>query len=238
MARRLSDEWRSMSHRPSVLRQVRMWGLDIEVSSLDDLVAAAGLRPRGAEPGTETPEALAAADALLARLVVIARDDDLAGRVVLQRLLPGLCSAARRWTADRPGGSADALDELVSAAWLVIRTFPVERRPGRLAAKLLRDAEHQAFVKATRRKWRTEAAAPSDLDRVAADSWRREPLEELLEVVELARPALSDHDLHLLGLLASGRTIPEVAAALQVSVRTVGYHREAMVYRVRNAVGA
>lgn len=249
MLRRLFDEWDAIARRPSSVRRARTWDLGVEFDDLDGLVEAVGFRPRplhtmasGAAPSPSAglPDASVEADRVLGRLLVAARTDELAARVVLQRLLPGLCSAARRWTGGRPGGTDDAFDEIVSAAWVVIRLFPVERRPGQLAPKLLRDAEHQAFVKATRRKWTSEAMEPATFDRRTAspDGEYVDPAEELAEIVDLARPSLSEYDLRLLGLLRSGRSMAEVASALSVSVRTVSYHRDALVQRMRTALVA
>lgn len=256
--RRLLDDWSSTARRPAALRRARTWALGVEFTDLDHLLRLAGFREwpptthgsvaAGAVApaddsgcqvsGHAAADDAQAADSLLGRLLVVARSDELAARIVLQRLLPGLSAAARRWSGDRPGGSNDAFDEIVSAAWLVIRAFPVERRPGHLAAKLLRDAEHHAFVKATRRRWTCESAEPSAFERHVAIEQRTDPSHELAEAVETARHSLTDHDLRLLELLASGRSIPEVAAALSVSVRTIGYHREALVHRMRAALVA
>ncbi|MFM2184095.1 MAG: hypothetical protein RJB61_2389 [Actinomycetota bacterium] len=248
MMRRLVDDWSSIARRPAAVRRARTWPLGVDFSDLDHLLRLAGFRewppsaPASAMPtvadsvDTDADTSHAAEDSLLGRLLVVARSDELAARIVLQRLLPGLSAAARRWSGDRPGGSNDAFDEIVSAAWLVIRVFPVERRPGHLAAKLLRDAEHQAFVKATRRRWTCESSEPSAFERHVAVEQRVEPSEELAEAVDAARHSLTEHDLRLLELLTSGRSIPEVADALSVSVRTVGYHREALVHRLRAAV--
>ena len=81
----------------------------------------------------QAPRRLGVESAFLLALMVAARDDALAARIVLQRILPALAGLARRgagtW-ADRQ----DLLDELVANAWLRIRSYPVERRPHRVAA--------------------------------------------------------------------------------------------------------
>jgi len=173
---------------------------------------------------------------VLAGVVAAARTDALAARVVLQRLLPGLSSLARRHAAGRFEGNLDAFDELLSAAWAVIREFPVDRRPRHVAANLLRDTEYHAFTKATRRLLVHELTEPQSLDVPVVIEADREPLDELADVVRSARiRLLTDRDLHLLRLLVRGCTIAEVAAALQVSVRTVGNRREVLVSRLREA---
>ena len=63
------------------------------------------------------------------------------------------------------------------------------------------------------------------------------PAVELAELIAAAH-TLTDRDRELLALLVDGRTTGEVAAALQVSVRTVTNHRDAMVSRLRQTARA
>jgi hypothetical protein len=64
----------------------------------------------------------------------------LAARVALQLLLPGTRKLARRWWAlgDRDERAAAA----VAAVYHHIRTYPLARRPGRVAANILMDAAY------------------------------------------------------------------------------------------------
>jgi DNA-directed RNA polymerase specialized sigma24 family protein len=79
-----------------------------------------------------------AEDEILAALLRQAQTDPLAARVVLQALLPGLKALARRILLD-----ASERDELWSAllahCWERIRSYPLERRPARIAANTLLD---------------------------------------------------------------------------------------------------
>jgi RNA polymerase sigma factor (sigma-70 family) len=227
---RLSREWQALSRRPAVLQRARTWQLGVEFTSLDDIVAAAGWRRVAV--GSVPPTAPGfEAEEVLARLVRAARHDDLAARVVLQRILPGVVAAARRW-AHRPQGGPEALDELLAATWSVIRTFPVERRGAHLAARVLRDAEYHAFVRPHRRLLVVEAVPAERLDRPV------EPVDDVSSSAELAEliaaaHTLTERDRQLLALIVEGRSVGEVAKVLQVSVRTVTNHRDAMVSRLR-----
>jgi hypothetical protein len=81
----------------------------------------------------------AEADQVLLALVARAIEgDDLAARALLQLLLPGTRSLARRWWAlgDRDERAAAA----VAAVYQRIRRYPLDRRPGRVAANVLMDA--------------------------------------------------------------------------------------------------
>lgn len=77
-------------------------------------------------------------NAILAALLRQARTDPLAGRVVLQALLPGLKNLAGRLLFE-----ASERDEvwslLLAHLWERIRCYPLERRPSRIAANLLLD---------------------------------------------------------------------------------------------------
>lgn len=228
---RLQREWEVLAHRPAVLRRAAAWQLGVPFRSLDDLAVAAGLRrsfrQRPTEPllGTgPSPEAV------LHHLVALARHDDLAARVVLQRLLPGLVATARRW-ARRPEGGATALEEVVTAAWQVVRTFPLERRPHHLAASLLRDAEYHAFVRPYRVTVVPELHPTDHFDRPVHHD---DPMETLAELVAVARrTSLTPRDEQLLALLLDGATPPQIAHEMEVSVRTVANHRDALVHRLR-----
>ncbi len=220
--------------------------MGIEFADLDDIVAATGFwasreaRIAAAETGAADADGSAGCDgdAVLAQLLIAARTDELAARVTLQRLLPGLTSRARRW-AHRPDGSPEALDELVSAAWSVIRTFPVEARGTHLAARLLRDAEYQAFVRPSRRRGVQEPTEPALLDLPAPTESSVDPLQELADLVALARArSLPERDLAMVQLLVHGLSMAEVAAALKVSLRSVTTHRDSMVRRLREAARA
>ena len=238
---RLHREWQAIAQRPSVVRRARGWDLGVPFDSLDDIVAATGfwsgrearlasLEQTRDERAEGVADREARANDVMARLLLAARVDEVAARVALQRLLPGLVGRARRW-AHRPAGGAEALDELLAAAWTVIRTFPVERRPGHLVANLLRGAEYHAFVRPNRRRLVHEFVPTHLLERPAAAA-AIEPAAELAELVEAAR-LLSDHDRRLVGLLVEGVPTVDIAVALDVSVRTVRNHRDAIVHRLR-----
>jgi hypothetical protein len=67
--------------------------------------------------------------------------DDLAARVLLQLLLPGTRALARRWWA--LGDADERAAAAVTAVYHRIRHYPIERRPGRVAANVLLDAAHE-----------------------------------------------------------------------------------------------
>ena len=222
---RLRREWERLRGDPPSLRAAAAWGLLPDPpTDLDQVLTAIGFgRP-------STP----ACDIALARLVGLAAHDRLAGRVVLQRLLPGLI--ARAGHRDRIDRGA-ALDELIGAAWICITTYDARRSPGCLAAALVADAEHLAFRKASRRRWTGEIAGALDLDHVAAVD--DDPIGELAEVFRLARVAQVDQaDLDLLRRLLSADRAEDVAAELRVTARTIRNRRARVTDRLRELATA
>ena len=235
---RLQSEWQLLRERPTVLRRAHGWSLAVSFDDLDQLLAATDY--------WVSPAARAAAAArpsngngneVVARLLAAARSDEVAARVVLQRLIPGLVARSRCWGPRRVGGSVEAFDELVSAAWTVIREFPFERRPRHLIANLLRDSEYAAFRRTSRRMLVHEFTEPRSLDTAVEYQAQIEPMLELADLIAEARlTTLTEHDLELLTLLANGVSPTEAAKQLQISERTLRYHREAAVGRLREAV--
>ena len=103
-------------------------------------------------------------------------------------------------------------EELAAAAWLVVRTYPCERRGQRVAANLLHDVEYQVCVRPFRLRAGSEIPMADDLgdmlDRRAAgldgrpDERDAHPGDELAELLAGgARAGLAEADLDLLRAL-------------------------------------
>jgi hypothetical protein len=80
----------------------------------------------------------ASCDAVLRALLVRARSEPVAGRLVLHALLPGLKGLARH-TRTAAGEREELWSALLACAWEQICGYPLERRPRRIAANLLLD---------------------------------------------------------------------------------------------------
>ena len=91
-------------------------------------------------------------DRVLLALLRLARRESLAGRVVLQAMLPGLKALASVLLKRRPEGGDPALDR--EGLWQVlfvemlerIKTYPLESRPRKVAANLVLDVKHRALA--------------------------------------------------------------------------------------------
>ncbi|MGH9213473.1 MAG: hypothetical protein ACRD2C_22790 [Acidimicrobiales bacterium] len=127
----LDHEWRRLRADRVVAR------------ALADVRAAAGGAATMAEVEAfvrqaSPPEADQVLLALVRRAVV---GDALAARVLLQLLLPGTRALARRWWAI--GDAEEREAAAVAAVYHRIRSYPIERRPGRVAANVLMDAARE-----------------------------------------------------------------------------------------------
>ena len=121
----LDNEWRALATAPAARSALIRWGRrDPRIAGLRDLHELLELRRRDPAAGA----------AILRTLASLAPTDNLAGRTLLQALVPGLGRLARAAGRDDPG----AVDELVSLAWERIRTYP-DDRPGSVAANVLLD---------------------------------------------------------------------------------------------------
>ncbi len=223
---RLQREWNLLSSRRSAVTRASAWKLTSRaITSLDELLVLTGLGPGPIDP---------ACDETLRRLVVLARHDDLAARVVLQRMLPGLSNCAKRNSAGFDN-QLDALDELLSEAWTVIRSFPIERRDRYVIKNLLRDCEYRTFLKTRRRMLVQEVTDPVHLDRVVeADDGPGESLITIVELLGRARTAgMSTDDLDVVVALLNTSTVKQAATALGVTDRTVRNRRQTIVHQLR-----
>ena len=150
---RLEREWQALA-RGALPARSRTWGRYepalAAFASPDALIRFLHSRAPGLEK-----------DAILSALLARARTDPLAARVVLQALLPGLKGLARRIFLDADE-AAQLWQLLFASSWEQIRTYPLERRPRRIAANLLLDtmrATLDELARERRRRRELPAAA-------------------------------------------------------------------------------
>lgn len=224
---RLLREWYRLRRSPAAIEHARSLGVaDAVFDDLDGLLRLAGFGV------SATP----AADAVLAGLVRHAADDDLAARIVLQRILPGLLALAG--AERRDGRYADALDDVVAEAWMAIRRYAPDRSGEAIAARLLNDTRHRAFTGPRRR--RHLAVEPRDVQQVpergGADDVQH-PFVELTALLIGARTAgLSDDALATVRVLVAHDSVNAAAAAVGVTTRSLRYRRRALVEQLRALV--
>lgn len=146
------------------------------------------LRPVGGEP-----EALfrflrrppsAERDQVFCALLRHAKEDELAGLVVLEALIPGLKALARRLLIE-PGQRDEVWAVILACCWERIRRYPIERRPSRVAANLLLDTRHAA-LRALGRRPDEPPTVPLDETRAACELTAPEEHADVIAVLRRA----------------------------------------------------
>jgi hypothetical protein len=171
----LDDEWRRLSTDRGAPRRLR-----------DVCDAAGGAMSLGDVERFVRAAHPADADRVLLALVRRAvAGDALAARVLLQLLLPGTRALARRWWA--LGDPDERAAAAVTAVYHRIRHYPIERRPGRVAANVLLDAAHE-LRRAVPKLLATPSADPAAQAAVPDRAWTmhrsvEHPAVELTEVL-------------------------------------------------------
>jgi hypothetical protein len=233
---RLDADWRRLRTSRRHVAAVQRWSggdpddpfdrLVEAVSDLDQIVAAT---QRGARDDEH----------ILRRLVETARSEELAGRILLQRLLPGLLARSRQYV-DRRDPNAGPTDLVVAAAWIAIRRYDTVRRPNQVAAALISDAVFHAFRQPARRRSATElVCSPATFCAVPSPEPDPSPIEEFADVVrEAHRAGVADGHLELLRRLVVTGSPEAVGAERKVTARAIRYQRERTVRQVRTAVAA
>lgn len=228
---RLQQDWDHLKVAADAVQHARGWRLGAShdpcrpIESLDDVLAWSGYGLTAAPSGDP--------DQTLAQLVRLAASDQLAARLVLQRLLPGISSMARRRsTHERP--LPEVLDEIVASAWTVIRTYPIDRRCSFVAAGMLREIDYQTFQRAHRRLTTFVSTPLQTFDARPAPVAAVNAVDELGQLLDAATAAgLDPDDIELARQLGRGESTSDIARARQVTDRTVRNHRRAMTYRLR-----
>ena len=228
-ARLVIEEWNRIARRPAVLRRVNAWEfMPREVEHLDELLALCGF-------GTAVDDS--AGDHMLWNVVRLAADDDLAVQVVIHRILPALMAVARRRGRIVPGGPTAAMGELLATAWIVVRTYPWQRRLDKVAANLVRDCEYHAFVRTARLKRVDEVCVEDDILGILSGGTGESADIDLDDVLcEAEQQGVGAEHLELLRELAGGRHGHEIALDRGMSPRTIRNKRRAAIDAVRGAL--
>lgn len=220
---KLDDEWVEVVVWAGAAGVPARWAAEDEAlapfaAGLDVLVAATEDRATSAEAKDRVLSALA-------RRVAV---DEVAVRTLVQVLLPGARALARRlgWM----GPPAVCAGLVVPELWARVRTYPVERRPARVAANVLADVAHVLLGSEGQSK--VELVPLDDIDEadlVAEAEEVRVAADELLGVLAAAVAAgwLSAHAARL---IATTRVFDvscaEVAATEGIAPQSVRRRRQ------------
>jgi len=227
IVRRLVEDWTLLCRRDENIKRCNGWGLPGKpVKNLDDVLVRAGFNTGFAD---------SKGDRYLLLLVECAKRDELAARIVLQRILPPLLSVGYRRGRIVQGGASEAITDTLSHAWELIRTYPIERRPNKVASNLVRDAEYFAFVRNSRRQTlKFELKHSPDLERFAEPSRERTAKDEIDKVlIDAEKLGLLPKYLEILRRLADGESYESIAKHHGVAVRTVRTWRHDGIIELR-----
>jgi DNA-directed RNA polymerase specialized sigma24 family protein len=220
------QEWSALSIAPSTLKRVNGWGLPGKrVANLDEVLIRAGF-------GLEATDSVG--DQYLFKLVIRAANDELATRIVLQRLLPPLISIAARRGKLARGGFDEALTDTVAQAWIQIRTYPIDKRPIKIASNLVRDSEYFAFVRDSRLKQLAVAWGGDVIDMIPTPETQVNAEDEVANLLtEASKWNLGPRSLSVLQQLADGKSFRSIAEDAGVNIRTVHSWRSTAINELR-----
>ncbi|GDX33282.1 hypothetical protein LBMAG16_01130 [Actinomycetes bacterium] len=225
---RLIKEWQLMSDRNRELEIVNSWSLPgSKVTHLDEVLVRAGFN---------TARDDSQGDQYLWLLVKQATSDELAARIVLQRILPPLLAIARRRGRIVDGGVDSAIADILPSAWGVIRKYPWHRRPNKVASNLVRDSEYFAFVHGNRSKrYKVIPMDPSVLcEFVAAPEQELEQEISLDQLIAVAlEQGIDPKHIEILRAVASGDSATIIAARYGVAERTARAWRAKAISELR-----
>lgn len=224
----VARDWDRLRRRPDALRRAEGW--HVVTGPLDDLEQILELtRPAWSHESRES---------VLHRLVTLARDDELAARLLLQRLVPDLERVHRHRRRQHWARRLDVgFGDLLTTGWTVIRTYNPRRRPARLVSALVSDVEYREYRASFRRIGHGAPADPIGFDELAHVAVADATV-ELASLVTDPAAALGDAELDLVRRLVSGRTTIDIARDLGVTPRTIRNRRDRIAVRLRAAAAA
>jgi DNA-directed RNA polymerase specialized sigma24 family protein len=214
---RLEQEWRSLQPRLGAL--YRAW-------RAAEPALARFETPLGLLRFLRTPGAASAKDDALAALLRHAVSEPLAGRLLLEALLPGLKALARRVLLD-PSEREAVWALLLACAWERIVTYPLARRPRKIAANILLDA-----LNATVATLAVERARAAELTEREAVTRSERPglasgdVETLLAEAVRAGAIRRDEGSLVLASRFEGRTLKDLAAGAGTEYNTMKLRRQ------------
>jgi hypothetical protein len=226
---KLVKEWQLISSRRREVDAVNAWNLPgTKVTNLDQVLVRAGFN---------TARDDSRGDNYLWQLVKRASENELAARIVLQRILPPLVAIARRRGQIIDGGIDAAISEVLPTAWTVIRQYPWHRRPNKVASNLVLDSEYFAFVQANRaKKVKMFAVEQGLLGELVAEPETSEfaPQVSLESLITTAiSQGIAPRHVEVLRAVANGETASAIAKHYGIAERTARAWRAMAISELR-----
>jgi DNA-directed RNA polymerase specialized sigma24 family protein len=164
---------------------------------------------------------------VLCALLEWAKEEPIGGHLVLEALRPGLTSLLRRIA--RGAREREELRAMMFASvWEGIRTYPLSRRPRRVAANLLFDAMHRTLAElgresAWRGSWAHTGVAVGDAHLAP---WVDGDVEALLDQAVSAHAIHAEEAALILATRIDGAALSALAATAGVSYNTMKLRRQ------------
>jgi DNA-directed RNA polymerase specialized sigma24 family protein len=214
----LERDWQRESHGPLLRSRFRAWqDTEPALSRFED--PAALLRfLRG--PGRNAEK-----DAALRALLVHARGEPIAGRVVLEAMQPGLKKLAGRILVDARERE-ELWSALMACAWERIRTYPVERRPRKIAANLLLDCLRGTLAALAGTRRAPALSAFSALGELEAPARCDGDVDALLAAARTAGAVSGEEAELILATRIDGVALSVLARSQEVSFDTLKHRRQ------------
>lgn len=215
----LDQEWAAITRHRSAA---------VELAAACDLAAVAS--PTGLV-GAVRQAAPEQADAVLACLAQRSHDgSEIAARALLQLLLPGTCRLAARWWA--LGTAEERAASAIAAVYDRIRRYPIDRRPSRIAANILLDANQDLARIARRFSADRQHTASLDLDglggrHAVTDPTPAEELRDVIDDAVAAGQVPAKWAALIVATHIEGDDLPSIARRTGTPVRTLQWRRRA-----------
>jgi hypothetical protein len=172
----LDVEWSDLARAPQATATVRRWANDdLALRDFDSLYGVVFHAQSCGDP--------LVSDSILACLARRAPNDDLAARALLQAVLYGLIRIAVDFRT-ATFSEEEIASVVVTAGYQRIRTYPIERRPGRIAANVLLDTRQTVSRSLCKR--RVDEVLASDVGTRDVAEAERSATDELLDLVDEA----------------------------------------------------
>lgn len=187
---------------------------------------------RFADPGAVVSFARGSAsraekDAVLGALLVWARHEAVGARMVLEIIRPGLLNLSARIMRDSRERE-ELCSMMLLAVWEVIRSYPLARRPRRIAANLLLDTLHQTLLQSgAESTWRASwSFATVETQGVVGAEEVDGDLDGLLNRAVWAAAVTAEEAELILASRIDGVQLSDLASAAGVSYNTIKLRRQ------------
>jgi DNA-directed RNA polymerase specialized sigma24 family protein len=216
----LESDWQQVVHSALLTDRFRVWR--VKEPALARFVDATALVRFMRRPGPRAEK-----DAVLCALLTWAKDESIGARVVLETIRPGLLNLSARIMRD-----AREREELRStmylAAWEGIRSYPLARRPRRVAANLLLDTMHRTLVELGRESaWLASRSIASLESQPSAEPEEIDAgVDSLLEAAVRAGAVSADEAEAILASRIDGIDLADLARCAGVSYNAMKLRRQ------------